>query len=65
MSDSASKSNQVVTFRGKLPAEIGDGYGQGTWSNRIEPGCISVRIDPSYTVKRSLITAQYSAPRRR
>jgi len=65
VADSASKANQVVTFRGKLPAEIGDAYGCGSWTNQIEPACVNVSINPNFTVKRSLITAQYSAPRGR
>ena len=55
----------TATFRGQLPAEIGDAFGSGSWSNQIEPACVSVSVDPSWTIKRSLITATYSAPRRR
>lgn len=52
-------------FRGALPAEIGDAYGSGTWTTTIQPACVSVDVNPAFTVKRSLITALYSAPRRR
>jgi len=62
---SQTTSSEALTFRGQLPAEVGQPYGNGLWSNRIEPSCIRVIINPAFTIKRSLITAQYSAPRRR
>jgi hypothetical protein len=55
----------TATFRGPLPAEVGDAIGTGKWTNQIQPGCMKVSVDPSFTVKRTLITAQYGAPRRR
>ena len=60
---SISPTSITITYRGKLPVEIGDEYENGTWSNRIAPACVDVSVDNSWTVKRSLITGTYSASR--
>ena len=59
----AASGLETATFRGPLPVEIGDEYGNGTWSNRIAPACVDVSVDNSWTVKKSLITGTYSASR--